>query len=180
MTEVAKAAKPSHALRFLKAIAARMEGDSAVRAALKRSLDGTMEHRQAIYPYVLPLLGDLEPYRQEPFLLVAALYALYPTPLEREKPLHFGRACAKLAASGNSGGPERRFKSLLDTETADLAVPLAALIRLMKAKSIDVDYPTLLSALQSWSHPERWVQDRWAREFWAPSATTETPDPALA
>ncbi len=180
MTEVATAAKPSHALRFLKALETRMAGDTAVRAALKRSLDGTIEHKQAIYPYVLPLLGDLKPYQQEPFLLVAALYALYPTPLDREKPHHFGRACARLAANGESKGPERRFKSLLDTEAADLTVPLSALIRLMKSKQIDVDYATLLSALQSWSHPDKWVQDRWAREFWAPSATTETPAPALA
>lgn len=180
MTEGSSTAKPKLAQRFLEAISARMEADTAVRAALKRSLDGTLEHRQAIYPYVLPLLGDLKPYQQEPFLLVAALYALYPTSIEREKRLRFGRSCAWLENASSSKGPERRFKALLDTEGADLVVPLSALIRLMKSKSIDVDFVSLLSDLQWWDHPDKWVQDRWARDYWAPESAGEKPEPALA
>jgi CRISPR system Cascade subunit CasB len=157
-----------------------MKTDSAVRAALKRSLDGTAEHRRAIYPYLLPLLGDVEPYQQEPFLLVAALYALYPTPLKREHSKRFGRSCARLAHAVNSEGPERRFKALLDTDAPDLAVPLAALVRLMKSKSVDVDYDTLLRDLRQWNYPDKWVQDRWAREFWAPSFPIASSEPTLA
>lgn len=180
MTDTPAVAKPSRTQRFLEAIEARMKTDSAVRAALKRSLDGTGEHRRAIYPYVLPLLGDVEPYQQDPFLLVAALYALYPTPLKREHSKRFGRTCAHLAAARDSAGPERRFKALLDTDTADLAVPIAALIRLMASEKIDVDYATLLSDMRQWSHPDKWVQDRWAREFWAPSAPASFPEPTLS
>lgn len=180
MTEKSTASKPSHAQRFLEAIEARMEADKAVGAALKRSLDGTAEHRRDIYPYVLPLLGDLKPHQQEPYLLVAALYALHPTPLKREQPRRFGRVCAHLAKAGTSEGPERRFKALLDTEAEDWAVPGAALVRLMKSKQIDVDYVSLLGDLQWWSHPDKWVQDRWAREFWAPDAAADTPAQAPA
>jgi CRISPR system Cascade subunit CasB len=118
------------------------------------------------------LLEGIPPHAQDAWFLVAALLALYPQPLEREHPISFARSCAILSARMTSGGPERRFKSLLDTDGDDLVVPLVALIRLMQAKDVPVDYVPLLQALRHWDHPDQWVQDRWARDFWGPHQTS--------
>lgn len=158
---------PSRASQYLAYVSRILERDRGAGAALKRSLSGIGEHRRAVYPFLLPLLEGITPRDQDIWFLVAGLYALYPQPLEREKSLSFGRSCQILHARINSGGPERRFKSLLETDFADLDVPLAALVRLMKAHDVPIDYVSLLSHLQHWDQPSQWVQDRWARDFWA-------------
>lgn len=176
MVDTQTVSRPSRSTSFLMAVQARMERDKAVGAALKRSLSGTDEHRRDLYPYLLPLLEGIPVAAQPAFFLVAALYATYPQPLQREHAMSFGRSCALLDAKTSSSGPERRLKSLLDTEANDLAVPISALIRLLKSHQVSVDYPTLLSHLRQWDHPDQWVQDRWARDFWAPKASAPVSD----
>lgn len=158
---------PSRASKYLTHVSRLVESDRGSRAALKRSLTGIGEHRRAVYPFLLPLLEGIPSHDQEFWFLVAGLFALYPQALDREESLSFGRSCQILNSRVNSGGPERRFKSLLDTDVADLDVPLTALVRLMKAKQVPLDYVSLLSHLQHWDHPSQWVQDRWARNFWS-------------
>lgn len=163
--------QPSRAQKYLAYVAALIERDKGASAALKRSLSGTSEHRRATYPYLLPLLEGLSPREQDLWILVAGLYALYPQPLHQERPRTFGSSCKELHDKVNSKGPERRFKCLLETDGNDLDVPLAALVRLMKANQINIDYVTLLTHLQHWDHFSQWVQDRWARDFWGGSAS---------
>jgi CRISPR type I-E-associated protein CasB/Cse2 len=66
---------------------------------------------------------------------------------------------------------------LLDTSLDNLRSPLAALVRLIKTKSIAINYPKLIADLAGWEHPDQYVQDNWARAFWGapPQSTAAEP-----
>lgn len=144
-----------------------IKNDNGAKADLKRALTGEPRHRRAAYPLILRHLSEAEEkYNLDQWLLVMCLLAYYPQTIDPANKLTFGDSARQLMTGNSSGGPERRFRALLETSQEDLRSPLTALVRLMKANNIAINYPQLLVDLCRWDHPDQFIQDKWARAFW--------------
>jgi CRISPR system Cascade subunit CasB len=75
----------------------------------------------------------------------------------------FGRIRGDLSES-----TEARFLALLSADSADLPELLRGAISLLasRGEGVGVDWARLVIDLANWDHPERNVQERWAREFY--------------
>jgi CRISPR system Cascade subunit CasB len=89
------------------------------------------------------------------------------TDLERLWRTNFG-ASFKQLGSDDSSSVERRFVALLNSHRDDLPNRLRHAVSLLRAPGVPVDWAQLLRDIQSWDHPDRFVQVQWARSFWAP------------
>lgn len=158
-------------ISFLTGLQKRIENDNGAKAALKRALSGEPRHLRDVYSLVLPYLEGISEWQQDNWLFVASLSAYYPQSI-KDNQRDFGYSCRQLANKSESEGTERRFKALLDTASADLHPPIAALVRQIKSKEVSVDYPKLIADLCRWDHPDQYIQDHWARTFWV--ATPDT------
>jgi CRISPR system Cascade subunit CasB len=120
--------------------------------------------------YVLARVGWLFSGVPERFLetacQVAALFAAHPRPGGSG---NLGDAFRRLR--DESGGAERRFAALLDTDSKDLPGRLRQAISLLRSKEVTLDWLTLLQDLLAWDYGNRPVQRRWARAFWQESPT---------
>jgi len=153
---------------FLKAVTERINKDSGAKASFKRALSGEHRHILRVYPFVLPYLEGIHEQQWHLWIFVACLAIFHDQAFE-PAPRSFAQSCWDLQNSGKSQGPERRFKTLLDTDLADIKPPFAALVRQIKSKKdtkIPVYYPQLIYDLCFWDHPDQFIQDRWAKDFW--------------
>jgi len=134
-------------------------------AALRRGLGQPPGTAAEMYPYVIPWLGDEPPaWRERAYYLTAALFAFHPSSTREG---NLGNAFAHCRdPQGNNDALERRFTNLLSAHPDDLAMYLQQAISFLKSKEIPVNWQQLLDDLQSWGHPERYVQRRWAQAFW--------------
>ncbi len=94
----------------------------------------------------------------------------------------FGHAAATLYLQrGKVESIERRFIALLDADEEQLPYHLRQMVQLVKTEEgIRIHWVRLLDDLLNWNHPERRVQQHWARAFYrtvnAAGATTEGTD----
>lgn len=98
--------------------------------------------------------------------LVAAMQAL--SRAER----HFtdlGAAAQALAVSTGSQSVEARFLNLLDADDEQLPNRLRQMISLMSSRGIAPEWPGLRKDLMRWRTEDRWVQQKWARSYYAPA-----------
>jgi len=145
---------------ILERIQNSIKNDRGAKADLKRSLTGEPRHRRAVYPLILPYLSETEAqYNHEQWLLVISFLGYYPQNINPETKLTFGDSARRLLTEASSKGPERRFRTLLETSLEDLRSPLTAMVRLMKSKGIPIDYPQLLQErIHSTIAPSNWEQ----------------------
>lgn len=175
-TTTTKNTRLERTIAFLETLEQRTKNDSGTKATLKRALSGDDRHIRRTYPFVLPYLKGIPEWQQNVWIFVGCL-AIYhnqdPKPTSRD----FAKSCLDLKNKGQSQGPERRFRALLDTSLADIQSPITALVRQFKSQGIKVYYPQLIVDLCNWEHPDQFVQDRWARTFWqAPPAESQEAD----
>lgn len=142
-------------------------------AALRRGLGQPPGSAVEMFRYIVPWLPSGARGNQETaFYLVAALFALHPVSGRQ------GDMGAHLAQTRRpderEDALERRFTALLAAHPDDLPFYLRQTISFLRSKGdIPVNWSQLLIDIQAWSHPERYVQKRWARSFWArPSRET--------
>lgn len=146
--------------------------DRAALAALRHGLGRPPGTVSSMHPYVVPFLGrDASPVNERAHYVVAALFAMHPQPGGAGTGL--GSALSRVAQETGSGSVEARFVALLESHPDDLSEHLRHAVSLVRAKEIALDWGRLLQDLLAWDHPERWVQRRWARDFWARRAQTE-------
>lgn len=168
MTTTSKSSRLDRAKTFLDSLKQRIKDDNGAKATLRRALSGDDRHIRQTYPLLLPALEGISEWQQDIWIFVACL-ATYHDQDSEPAPRSFAQSCLDLQASGESKGPERRFRTLLDTDIADVQSPITALVRQIKSKKdkkIPVYYPQLIADLCNWNHPDKFVQDRWARTFW--------------
>jgi CRISPR system Cascade subunit CasB len=149
-------------IEFLEGIA---EKESKVRAVLKRSLAFDPGLYPPAFPYVEHRLGnDDGNWKRTVFYLVAGLWAL------RRRESHgqgqtLPSACKEFYLKNEkSPSVEKRFMALLDADDGQLSNRLRQMVTLLKEYPIDFDH--LLKDLLSWNHPDKWVQIKWAKEFY--------------
>lgn len=135
--------------------------DNGALAKLRRGL-GKETGDVEMYPYVMPFLPK-NGFGGETYFLVASLFALHPDP-PSSRGISMGTVFKKI---GDNDSIEKRFKSLLDTHEDNLGYHLRQAISLAKSKNVTVDYHQLFRDLKNWTHPDRFVQLNWGRDFWA-------------
>jgi len=167
-------------IKFLQNIQDRIKNDTGAKAAFKRALSGEHYHLRKVYPFTLPHLADIHERQQDLWIFVACL-AIYHDQDSEPAPRNFAQSCLDLHNSTESKGPERRFRTLLDTDLADIQSPITALVRQIKSKKdkkTPVYYPQLIADLCFWDHPDQFIQDQWAKTFWRVTSSSNKPDEA--
>lgn len=177
-------AEPDRYDRFVKALVAleaAADGGRAARAALRRGLGKRPGTAADMYPYVVPHLpANLYPDQENAYYLVASLFGFHPRHEQRpgERPRNLGDALYLVGQQTNPQSTERRFMALLNVDRDDLDTHLRHLIALLKGQELSLDYAQLLRDVLAWNLPDRRVQKRWARSYWAPRTTAEDTSPA--
>lgn len=129
--------------------------------------------QQRAWPLLAPFDG-IEGYKGEVVRTVAALYAAHP---EESASGSMGSVCRKLCSDDERRDDEKpgaigmRFQHLLAAETAEVCPRVVRLILRARAQGIPVNYVQLQEDLLQWAvpHKRRYVQERWAQQFWAPA-----------
>lgn len=137
------------------------------RAALRRSLAFDPGAYPPAMPYVEPFVRE-EGWAREAHYLVAALYALKDGEHQEERTL--ARALREAMEARGSDSLEGRFQALLDADRDQLPFRLRQAVSLVEG---GLDFARLLEDLLYWFHPERWVQARWAKEFYGKESVEE-------
>ena len=151
-----------------------LRDDRGALAALRRGLGQPPGTVASMYPYVVRWLpDDTPPWRESAYYSIAALFAYHPNPGGGKNiGAHFARA---RDPQGNNTAIERRFTALLAAHPDDLDFYLRQAISFLKSKEVPVNWHQLLSDVLNWGHPDRYVQQQWARAFWGrPTQETQT------
>src|SRR5205807_6111401 len=113
-------------------------------ASLRRALGRAPGASVEAYPAIYRALGDasLPPWEEEPYFIVAPLFALYPSgtwPREQTAPFEphdLGVSFARLAAQTESESIEKRFQGLLDSHSDDLPEHMRHAVSLLRAHHV--------------------------------------------
>ncbi len=156
--------------------------DRARLAALRQLLAPPERWGPDAYAAGLPLVPPRALETEESrLLLVAGLFALWHRGREtllEDEPRNFGtsmRTAATMLANGATLAPsiENRFSVLLSSDEERLTHHLRQAVSLCAAHDVRIGWVSLIGDLRRWSHPDRFIQRRWARAFWSPN--TEHP-----
>lgn len=144
----------------------KMNGkDSRVRAVLRRSLAFDPGCFPSAYPYVEPLVKDVDnSWRREMHYLVAGLWAMHWREGLSGVPMSIGKSSASYLRASGSTSTERRFIALLNADRDQIPYRLRQMVALLKEYSIDFD--ALLSGLLYWNDDRKRTQNQWARDFY--------------
>lgn len=162
----------SRVIERLEQLAAR---DTAVVSTLRRSLSFEPGQYVPAFPIIEPLLYDASEARRWTVYLVAGLWA---TAQRRAQGTGQPLALAlRRMASGRRGGDtsssvDLRFTSLLDSDRDELPYRLRQVVSLINSDQQAIDWPVLLADLSAWGAESRYVQQRWAAQYWR---TTDEP-----
>lgn len=161
----------------------RVEELDAGRLAMLRRGCGERDGVEGRCPWFVGLICGAAP--EPAAFLVASLLAQHSTTdikaCHHRSSGDFGRTWKAAMAGSDSTSLARRFEILLDAEfdprtgEGDLPYRLRQMVRYAASKGVGVEWPLLLSHVKLWDRPEKWVQKRWARSFFA----TENPDSSL-
>ena len=145
----------------------RLEGlEAGDRARLKRCAGKTMAESRGVLGLLYRLLPPGVPsYQAETYFLVATLYPL----AEGGAAGDLGESLRLARQEKTAKGLDRRVEVLLDSDETQLAFRLRQAIHFLASSPsrVRVNWPLLLQHLLSWNHPKRFVQDRWARSYFA-------------
>lgn len=138
--------------------------DRGTLANLRRGLTG----RVPVETYKLLSFG-ITPWQEDVAIMLAPLFAYWHQ--GKDHPHSFDGDLGKSFRQirDQSGSMEKRFTALLGCHRDDLSNHLRRIISLLKAGDIPVDWSQLLRDVSGWSHPDQYVQRKWARSFWAGS-----------
>ena len=139
--------------------------DRAALAALRRVLGQPIGTVREMFPYVVRWVGDSASRREEStYYLTASHFAYHPDPGGSG---NLGDAFARARKSREEDTAiERRFTTLLAAHPDDLPDYLRQAIGFLKSKEVPVNWHQLFYDLRGWSHPDAYIQKRWARAFW--------------
>ena len=136
--------------------------DAGDKARLKRNAGRTLaESRHVMGIFFNRLLPyGLSKRQEEVYFLVATLYPLNP---EGNGSGSLGTALRQ--ARGESESLDRRVEILLDADASHLPFRLRQAVKFLYSKRVPVCWSTLLYHLLAWNSEKRWVQEKWARDY---------------
>lgn len=145
---------------FFARLAALRPGDLArFKRNAGKSLTESQQGTMGLFYRILPPGVGL--YHEETYFLTATLYPL----TEDGGKGSLGHALRRARQSDNTAGLDRRIEILLDADESQLPFRLRQVLRYLAAKQVRVNWPGLLADLLNWQHPQRFVQERWARDY---------------
>ncbi|WP_165774807.1 type I-E CRISPR-associated protein Cse2/CasB [Candidatus Viridilinea mediisalina] len=139
--------------------------DAAGRARLKRNAGRRLNEArdvQRVFFQALPYALAGRAFEEEIYFLVATLYPLADS---RNDSTNLGQTMRRVRQTRESESIDRRFQSLLDSNSEQLPFRLRQIVRLAAASEQTIDWAQLLQDLLAWEHPERYIQLRWARNY---------------
>ncbi len=148
----------------------------AVLARLRQGL--AVQRRNAGRLTYISLTGTEGLFRAVPprdelaAVLAAGLFAWSCGKSEHVAGRNFGAAFGRNLNRDDKMRREKRLIDLLDTDETELPYKLSQAVSLMAAGGVALDWALLIRHIDNWSHPSRWVQTAWARDFWS-APTTE-------
>ncbi len=147
----------------------RAREDRAALAALRRGLGKPPGAAAETYPYVVPWIEGLSREEQDAYFLLAALFASHPDPGGEGGMGRVLRAVYEASdRTERTESIEKRFVGLLNAHPEELPIHLRHAVALARSRPvpIPIDWLRLLRDLRGFGHPDRYVQRRWAVEFW--------------
>jgi len=140
--------------------------DSKVRAVLKKSLSSDLGMCIDAFPYIERFLNQStnNEWGRKVHYLVAGLWALHWKKDQSEEKMTIAKACAKYMNESDSTSTEKRFISTIDSDQSQLPYRLRQLVMLLKDEPID--FSNLLTDLLNWKNEKKFVQIRWAQDFY--------------
>lgn len=137
--------------------------DRGALAKLKRGLGKTLGDVE-MYSYVVPFLPTEYTTKHHLYFLIASLFGMHPdAPGVRNQSM--GAVFPQLGKP-DSDSLQKRFKALLNAEEEDLHYHLRQAVSLAKSKRVPIDYHRLFKDLHGWTHPDKYVQLEWAKDYW--------------
>lgn len=138
--------------------------DAGGRARLKRSAGQPLaEARDALGLFFSVLPPGVPEYQHEMYFLAATLYPLAESGAQGD----LGASLRRARQAKNSKGMDRRVESLLDADASQLPFRLRQAIQYLRSNRVRVNWSRLLDDLLGWTHPDRYVQRRWAQSYFA-------------
>lgn len=146
-------------------------GDLSV---LKRNAGNSLaESRNAIGVFYRTIAGLAVPrWAEATYFVVSTLYALHPDSTVQDD---FGKTMRRIRDNG-SNSIDARMERLLECgeiteDNPELGFKLRQAVSLAKSKQIAINWPALVDDLCSWGSDSRWVQRKWARQYFGQAAT---------
>lgn len=155
--------------RFIERLQNLDRGDKAI---LRRNAGLSLGESRGVLGLFYQLVPANLSYDEEIYFLVATL-----SPLNDKggSSGNLGDAMGRVRAISDSSALDRRMTVLLDSELetvsgryvkpGELGFRLRQAVKFLASKDVGIDWGTLLDDLLQWSHPDRWVQKRWARSY---------------
>jgi CRISPR system Cascade subunit CasB len=145
---------------------ARLEQlDAGEKARLKRNAGSTLTETRhtalGLFYRILP--PNVPRYQEGIYFMVATLYPL----AESGGGGNLGAALRRAQDAQNKDGLDRRVMVLLDADETQLPFRLRQVIRYLYSRRVPVDWSCLLKDLLYWTHENRFVQQDWARTYFA-------------
>lgn len=177
---------PETVQKFIK----NLEGlDAGERARFKRNAGNTPEEsRDVLGLFYKKLLynSTLSERNEDSYFLVATLYPFEKQPKKSKSETaeppptlpNFADVLGQVARSNEKSrdGLDRRFERLLDADSQQLPFYLRREIQFLTTVGKKLDWAQLLYDVLHWQSPDRYIQRRWAREYFtAPAETESTP-----
>lgn len=160
---------------FISKLMKLKENDRGAFTALKRaagtdialSRQGAIAAFYKILPY--PLMNSK---KEEIYFIVATLYGHND---EYHFTGNFGESLSLIKNKFDSDSLDRRVTGLLDSnfeptkyriiKGGELAYKLRQLVKLSKSKEVGINWLQFLKDLKNWNHPEKFVQKKWAQNY---------------
>lgn len=148
----------------------RLRDDRAALAALRRGLGRPAGTVADMYRYVVPWLrDDAASWEEAAHYLIAGLFAYHSHAVGVG---NMGRHFAETRdPQSDNAAIERRFTALLAAHPDDLDFYLRQAVGYLRSKEVPINWHQLLVDVLAWGHPDRYVQQRWARAFWGRGAS---------
>ena len=141
--------------------------DAGERARLKRNAGRTLAESHNVLGLFFRILPPNVPRYHEDtedtYFLVATLFPLAESGDEGS----LGHALYRARDKKYAQGLDRRAEILLDADQEQLPFRLRQAVRFLDSKRVAVNWPRLLKDLLAWGHPNRYVQENWARDYFA-------------
>jgi CRISPR type I-E-associated protein CasB/Cse2 len=134
------------------------------RARFKRNAGRSLAESHNVLGLFFRLMPPNVPKHQEAtYFLVATLFPLADSGGEG----NLGQSLHQARDTKYAQGLDRRIEILLDANREQLPFRLRQAIRFLYSRRVPVNWPRLLQDLLAWNSPRRWVQENWARAYFA-------------
>lgn len=145
----------------------RLEGlEAGAKARFKRNAGRTLgESRNVLGLFFRVLPSGVPKYQEDTYFLLATVFPLADSGDEGN--LGASLYQARDPKRQTNPGLDRRVEVLLDANDEQLRFYLRQAIRLLDNRRVGVDWARLLKDLLAWRHPKRYVQESWARAYFA-------------